>query len=274
MFFWKRKKESSSSHERWNKKSKDLLLLLAGVTLTLAAIFLARQRIVAAERDIRRKAAPVDIVVPSVPIPAGSVFTEKNLAKRSVPVSGTGSRNVPAAECELLIGARAKGDLAAGEPILWTDVEEPFDSDKFSQTIPAGRRALTFEANISSSFAGLIRPGDCVDLLYEVDNGNGTRTWIRAIPVISVDRQFGRAPSKEESREVSTITLSVTPEEGRLLATVARKGSIYWFLRNPDEPSGPSVTSRSRTKPASEITEIWKAGVQELRAPLPYGESG
>jgi len=240
----------------------------------LAAIFLARQRITAAEMDIHRKAAPLDIVVPSAPIPAGSVFTEKNLAKKSVPASGTSSRNVPAAEFELLIGARAKGDLAAGEPILWTDVEEPFDSERFSQTIPAGRRAITFEATISSSFAGLIRPGDSVDLLCEGETGKGIRTWIRAIRVISVDRHFSRAPSKEESKEVSTVTVSVTPDEGRLLATGAREGRIHWFLRNPDEPSKPVATFLSRTKRATEIIEIWKAGVQEIHTPFPIGESG
>jgi pilus assembly protein CpaB len=271
LFFWKRKKENSSSRTGWNKKSKELLLLLAGLALTLTAIFFARQRITATERDLHRKAAPVDIVVPSVPIPAGSVFTEQNLAKKPVPASGTSSRNVPAREFELLIGARAKGNLAAGEPILWTDVEEPFDPEKFSQIIPAGRRAFTIEATTSSSFAGLLRPGDSVDLLCEGGDGKGTRTWLLAIPVISVDRHFSRAPSKEESRDVSTVTITVTPEEGKLLAMTAREGRIHWFLRNPDESA---ATFHPRTKQAAEITEIWKAGIPELRMPFRTGESG
>jgi pilus assembly protein CpaB len=272
--FWKRKKENSSSSGSGNKKARDLLLLFAGLALTLTAILLARQRIAAAEREIRRKAAPVDIVVPSVPIPAGVAFSEQNLARKSVPASGTGGRNVPAAEFELLIGAHAKGNLSAGEPILWTDVEEPFDSEKFSQTIPAGRRAFTFEANISSSFAGLIRPGDRVDLLCEWESGKAIPAWIRAIPVISVDRHFATEPTKEESREVSTLTVSVTPEEGRFLATVVRDGRIHWFLRNPDEPAKSGATYLSRTKQAAEKVEIWKAGIREISPPVPIGEPG
>lgn len=271
MFFWKRKKENSSSRTGWNKKSKELLLLFAGLALTLSAIFFARQRITATERDLHRKAAPVDIVVPSVPIPAGSVFTEQNLAKKPVPASGTSNRNVPAGEFELLIGARAKGNLAAGEPILWTDVEEPFDPEKFSQIIPAGRRAFTIEATTSSSFAGLLRPGDSVDLLCEGGDGKGTRTWLRAIPVISVDRHFSRTPSKEESRDVSTVTVTVTPEEGKLLAMAAREGRIHWFLRNPDESV---ATFQPRIKQAAENIEIWKGGVPELRVPFQAGGSG
>lgn len=274
MFFWKKKKESSSSSAGWSKRSKELLLLLAGLALTLAAIFLARQRITAAEREVHQKISPVEIVVPSVSIRAGEVFTEQNLAKKSVPATGTGSRNVPAAEFELLLGAHAKGTLAAGEPILWTDVEEPFDPEKFSQTIPAGRRAFTLEVNTSSSFAGLIRPGDVVDLLCEGEAGRTPQAWIRAIPVISVDRHFAKTPSREESRDISTVTVSVSPEEGRLLAAASRDGRILWFLRNPTEPSKSATAPTPRKNPAAGKIEIWKAGMQESQTTSTIGEPG
>ncbi len=274
MFFWKRKEENSSSFGSRNRRSRDLFLLLAGLALTTTSIVLARHKIVAAEKEIQRKAAPVEIVVPAVSLQAGDVFSEQNLAKKSVPASGTSTRNVPATEFELLIGGHAKGNLAAGEPILWTDVEEPLDAEKFSQTIPAGRRAFTFESDISSSFAGLIRPGDSVDLLCEGETGKRTRTWIRAIAVISVNQHFAKIPTKEESREVSTMTVSVTPEEGSFLAAAAREGHIHWFLRNPDEPSKSASTYRARTKQSEDTIEIWKAGRQELLPPFPHGESG
>jgi pilus assembly protein CpaB len=274
LFFWTKKKENSSSRAGWNRKSRELILLVAGVALTLSAIFLARQRITAAETDIRRKIAPIYIVVPSVPIPAGAVFSEGNLSRKSVPEAGIGSRNVPAADFELLIGARAKGNLAAGEPILWTDVEEPFDAENFSATIPTGRRAFTFEASIASSFAGLIRPGDCVDLLCEGDYANAMQAWVRAVPVLSIDRHYRRPPAGEESHEISTITVSVTPEEGRYLARLARNGSIHWFLRNPDEPRKPAPSPASSAKSTQEKVEIWKAGVQETVPPFANGDAG
>lgn len=258
-----KKRESSSSCESRSRKRKDLVLLLAGVVLTLSAVFLARQRITAAEREVQRKVSPVEIVVPSVPIRAGDAFTEQNLAKKPVPATGTGGRNVPASEFELLLGAHAKADLQPGEPILWSDVEEPFDAERFSQTIPMGRLAMTLDASSSSSFSGLIRPGDVVDLLCEGENGRASRTWIRAIPVISVDRHFGKAPLREESREISTVTVSVTREEGRVLASAGREGRIHWFLRNPADPAKPAPGPASPARPAPAIVEIWKAGVQE-----------
>jgi pilus assembly protein CpaB len=274
LLFWKKRKESSSSSGGWNKRYREILLFLAGLALTLSAIFLARHRIAAVEREIRVQSSPVEIVVPSVPISAGEGFSEQNLAKKTVPASGTSNRNVPAAEFELLVGARAKGNLIAGEPILWSDVEEPFEMDKFSQAVPAGRRALTIEADISSSFAGLIRPGDRVDLLCDGENGKSVKTWIRAVPVISVDRHYNRPPSGEESKEVSTITVSVTPEEGITLASGARGGRLHWFLRNPDEPSGAATRNAKRSAPFRKDVEIWKAGVRELEPPAAHGDPG
>ncbi|MBI5419156.1 MAG: Flp pilus assembly protein CpaB [Deltaproteobacteria bacterium] len=271
MFFWKKKRETSSSSGRWKSKAKELLPLFAGLALTLAAILLARHRLVAAEREIHKKAAPVEIVVPSVPIPAGGVFSEQNLAKKPVPSSGISSRNVPAAEFELLLGARAKGNLAPGEPILWTDVDEPLEADTFSQTIPERRRALTLEADQSASFAGLIRPGDRVDLYCEGGSAKPIRTWFRDVPVIAVDRNFDKPASAEEAPEVSTVTVSVTPEEGRILAGAAREGRIHWFLRNPDEMSKPAIAS-SIKKGIPEKVEIWKGGVRELRSASLNGE--
>ncbi|MDA8122129.1 MAG: Flp pilus assembly protein CpaB [Deltaproteobacteria bacterium] len=271
MFFWKKKKESSSSSGAWNKWSREILLFLAGLTLTLSAIFLARHRIAAVEREIRVQSSPVEIVVPSVLISAGEVFSEQNLAKKTVPASGTSNRNVPASEYELLVGARAKGNLAAGEPVLWSDVEEPFDMDKFSQVVPAGRRALTIEADVSSSFAGLIRPGDRVDLLCDGENGKTVKSWIRAVPVISVDRHYNRPPSGEESKEISTITVSVTPEEGITLASGARGGRLHWFLRNPDEPSRPATRNARISTTFRKKVEIWKAGILE---PVPLALNG
>lgn len=274
MLFWKKMKESSSSSVGWSRKHREILLFLAGLVLTLSAIFLARHRIAAVEKEIRVKVSPVEIVVPSLPISSGETFSVKNLAKKTVPASGTSNRNVPAAEFELLVGARAKGNLAAGEPILWSDVEEPFDVDKFSQAVPAGRRALTIDADSSSSFAGLIRPGDKVDLLCDRENGKSVRIWIRAVPVISVDRHYNRPPSGEESREISTITVSVTPEEGKTLASGARGGRLHWFLRNPEEPAEPATRSAKRSPPIHKHVEIWKAGIKEPEPTSALGDQG
>lgn len=264
MSLWTRMSDGFSRFAALFNKAGDYLPLVAGMALTIAAILIARHRINAVETDIREKSAPVAVVVASCQIPKGTALSEQHLAKLSVPSSGTSRRNVPAREFELLVGARTKASIEPGEPILWTDVDEPFELDKFSQAIPPGRRALTFAVDLVASFSGLIRPGDRVDISLSDPAAKTGTAWFYDIPVIAVDRHFDRPPDSETAAEISSITISVTPEEGRRLAAV-RDGSLRWFLRNPDDRSRPSPVSG----PSSVMwrpVEIWKAGVRETRA--------
>jgi len=237
------------------------------VALSACAAALARHRLERIEAEVRGREAPVEVVVAKVPIGAGSVFSTENLAKKRVPRSGTTRRNVPAGEFELLLGARAKIDIGPGEPVLWSDVEEPFEVERFSLAIPEGRRALTLAADSRAAFAGLLRPGDTVDLLCAGD-GAGNGIWIRNVPVAAVDKSYGEGAAADVS-EAETITLSVTPEEGRRIAAAASEGRLHWFLRNPDDRGTPVAR---RTTPRTPPVEIWKAGRKEQSALAAPGE--
>lgn len=263
MSFWKKIKDGFSRSAGSLAKAREYLPLAGGLALTLAAILVARQRIGAVEKDLRVKAAPVDVVVASGPIPKGTPLSGQHLAKLAVPSAGTSRRNVPAAEYDLLIGARTKTRVEAGEPILWTDVEEPFDVEKFSLAIPRGRRALTLEADLGASFAGLIRPGDRVDIAISDPSGRAGPAWLHDIPVIAVDRHFDRPPDSESAAETSSVTISVTLAEGRRIVAASAAG-LRWFLRHPDDRSRPPASS-GREGEAWRAVEIWKAGIRESR---------
>jgi pilus assembly protein CpaB len=265
--FWKRKKETASSSGSWKNKVQGFFPLVAGLLLTLLAILLAKQRISAVEKEILGKAAPAEIVVAANPIPAGAMFSLENLAKKSIPSGGTGRRNVPATDFELLLGARAKMEISKGEPVLWTDVEEPFEVDHFSLTIPKGRRAMTIDADTRASFSGLIRPGDHVDILREKNDRKGYVPLLFDVPVIAVDRHFLPPSAEEEEKEIGTLTVSVTTDEGMLLSGAAREGKISWLLRNPDDRGRPPNGQGLRAIASSPV-EIWKAGIREQKTPM------
>jgi Flp pilus assembly protein CpaB len=252
-----KRKALSFSSGKWAGKARALLPLLAGLLLCGIALASAGRRVATVEKEIRRQANPVEVVVASVSIPAGETFGERNLAKKPVPSSGTGKRNVPADDFELLLGARARTAIDPGEPVLWTDVEEPYDTDAFSRSVLPGRRAMTLGVDTTSSFAGLLHPGDRVDLL--VEPSGGSTGWVRDLPVIAVDRNHNRLAHASDTAETATVTLMVTPEEG---ARIARgPGNVRWFLRNPDDNA--SVALAPRVKLAAYGTvEVWKGGVR------------
>ncbi len=257
MFASMKRKALSFSSGKWAGKARALLPLLAGLFLCGIALAAAGRRIATVEKDIRRQANPVEVVVAAVPIAVGEAFGGRNLAKKSVPSSGTGQRNVPASDFELLLGARAKTAIDPGEPILWTDVEEPYDTEAFSRIVLPGRRAMTLGVDSTSSFAGLLHPGDRVDLLVET-SGADSASWIRNIPVIAVDRDHHRLARPSDTAEAATVTLMVTPGEGTRIARAS--GKVHWFLRNPDDNVAVAIFPRLRSA-ASIGVEIWKGGM-------------
>lgn len=266
MFASMKRKARSFLSAKAAGRLKEMVPLALGLLLTALALAVAGRRMAAVENDLRRQATPVEVVVASVPIPAGEPFSEGNLAKRSLPAAGTGQRNIPASEFELLLGARAKTPVAAGEPVLWTDVAEPYETETFSRGIAPGHRALTLSVDVTSSFSGLLHPGDRVDLLCRQE-GKTAPMWVRDIPVAAVDRNHDRLGKPSDSAEAATVTLMVTPEEGARISSAAGSGKLHWFLRNPEDNTVGSPPGKRELR-ASLPVEVWKAGVRILPNPL------
>jgi pilus assembly protein CpaB len=260
LFSWMKRDVRSFFSGRWSVRTKELYSLGIGVLLTGLALAAAVHRISAVEQDLRQKANPVEVVVASTPIAPGETFSSANLARKPIPASGTGKRNVPASEFELLLGASSRNPVGPGEPVLWTDVQEPFEIEAFSKTVAAGQRAFTVAVDAISSFAGLLRPGDRVDLLSSDADGKGA-VWIRNIPVIAVDRHLDRLAAPAESTDASTVTLMVTPAEGARIARAGDHAKFHWFLRNPED-NVPARRGNIVKHVAPPAVEIWKGGVR------------
>jgi len=116
---------------------------------------------------------------------------------------------------------------------------------------------MTLGVDTTSSFAGLLHPGDRVDLLVD-RSGTKPADWVRDIPVIAVDRDQNRLAHPSEKEETATVTLMVTPGEGSRIARAS--GKVHWFLRNPDDNAAVASGPPARPTP-SRAVEVWKGGV-------------
>ncbi len=271
MAFWKRKKDAVSSSVDRKNKVIEFLPLFAGIGLTLLAIFVARQRISDVEKNILGKTTPTDIVVAARVIPAGETFTMESLAKKTVPSEATSRRHVPATDFELLLDAKAKVEIPQGEPVLWTDIEEPVEVGHFSDTIPIGRRAITIDTDTESSFSGLVRPGDRVDILRKEKTERTFVPLLFDIPVIAVNRRYLPGSPGEDGNDIHAVTLSVSPAEASRLSVASREGTLSWLLRNPDDRSR-TTGVRVLPEKGSPPVEIWKAGIRERKLPDVFEE--
>lgn len=157
---------------------------------------------------------------PTERVPQGAITTLENLEgrrPRSTVVQGT-----PILEAQLL----AVGEFA--DPIV---------------NIPDGFRLSTISVNAEKSAAGLLSPGDRVDVqLYVAANVRGgipeakTRVILQNIRVFAVEQAVQRAAEGDESKTIpKTVSLLVTPEQASKVDLAQNLGELSLIPRNPND---------------------------------------
>ena len=110
----------------------------------------------------------------------------------------------------------------------------------FSQRIPAGNVAITVAVDQVRGVAGLLVPGDKVNIL--VGDGNAQRVLFQNVPIIAIGTTAAPAPG--ETAEVQNpgsglITFAVRPESASRIAYAAQQGGgIYLTLVPGDNQVG------------------------------------
>jgi pilus assembly protein CpaB len=141
-------------------------------------------------------------------------------------------------EAAQLSGSVLKSTIKKGDLILVNDLIRPGDSDFLSAVLKSGFRATAIRVDDVTGGAGLIRPGNLVDVVVSGKFNHGpnrseeiptAKTLLRGVRVLAVNRDIVlqensrvELPSGSSSRDnKGTVTLEVAPTEVELL-TVAR----------------------------------------------------
>ena len=148
----------------------------------------------------------------------------------------------------------AAGDLPSGVVVVnGLFVAPAVIAGTAAQTIPKGDVAITVSADQVHSVAGLIQPGDKVDILVEMSNGQETFLF-QNVPVLAVGSNV--APKGGVSTVATTtggsnlFTFAVAPDAAARIALAQSggggvSGSLYLTLVPPDNPNGsvPTISS-------------------------------
>src|ERR1700735_2702637 len=151
--------------------------LIAVSGFVIIAIFL--QSLFAAAPQAPQAAAPSkQVLVAAADLPHGRLLRPEDVKWQSsdqVPAAavanalstqaGGGPAQVDAKTLGEDVGAITRRDIAAGEVLLTTDVVKPGDRDFLPAVLTPGARAVTVSVATLSGSAGLIYPGDHVDLI-------------------------------------------------------------------------------------------------------------
>ena len=191
----------------------------------------------------------VAVLVANVDIPPGGRITKTMLAQRDVPEAYVNKASIRRGEENVILGRPVSGKIAAGDDILWSDLELQKSSAtrQLSAAVQRGQRALTIPVDMSGSLAGMLKPGDRIDILGTFARGQGTDwatvTLLQNVLVIATgdirgegeESTGGGGGSGQGPRTFSNITVSVDLEEAELLVFSMQRGPINVALRSRED---------------------------------------
>jgi pilus assembly protein CpaB len=202
---------------------------------------------------------PVKVLVAAQALPVATLLKDGDLVVREMaPAAVPAGALVESDEARAEVrGAMLRRYLDAGTPILQGDMLRLRDRGFLAAVLQPGTRAVSIGVDAVTGAAGLIWPGDQVDLILTQEIGKegsaeGRRvsgeTVLTDVRIIAVDQQIalGRSDVEEERKAPRTVTLEVTPEQAERVAVAARLGSIALSVRAVD---GAATVVADRTGP-------------------------
>lgn len=225
-----------------------LLALLCGL-LTAVALNFYLQSVKDSVTNVKTK----KVAIAAVRIPAQTLITAEKVAFKALPIEYVHGSAV--SDLSQVVGYTSRAEIEAGETILQTKLA-PKESTRntLAYTVPLGMRAISISVNEQTGVAGLLKPGDRVDVLGTVDieitsadpNVNTvketkTHVILQNAPVLAVGANFnasGSTGGEEQAKEQGkTVTLAVPPDRMQLVAHLANKGKLFLTLRAPADNS-------------------------------------
>lgn len=144
---------------------------------------------------------------------------------------------------ENLEGRRPRTNIFAGEPILEAKLLAQGELVDPIGGIPPGFRLATIGVDAETSAAGLLSPGDRVDVQLYVDANERaniprsmSKVILQNIRVFAIEQAVQRAADGGEARTVpKTVSLLVTPEQASKIDLAQKIGAISLIPRSPND---------------------------------------
>ncbi|HEY8538742.1 MAG TPA: Flp pilus assembly protein CpaB [Steroidobacteraceae bacterium] len=219
-----------------------LLMVTGALGAGAAAAYFANDYI---DRTVEQRRAEIDarytpakVVVANTDLSPGTFLSGRTAAIREVPRAFLHSDAVLAEDWDRIAGRVLVHPLRSGEPILTAHLAQDITAG-FSSQLPQGMRALTFPVDEESSIAGMLAPGDRIDLFFTTSSNNESVTvpLLTNVPVIATGvrtltnvNHFGE---RRDGYSFNTITVAVTPEDAAKIAHAQDAGKLTTMLRQP-----------------------------------------
>ncbi|MEA3116972.1 MAG: pilus assembly protein CpaB [Paraburkholderia sp.] len=231
---------------------QNIIKLAALVVVAAIGAFIVRALFIAASHP--RAATPPSMVhvrAAADDLPDGLLLRDADLVWKAMPRSQVPAGALVQDAPEPGVDSDLKGDLLrhavhAGTPLGPADVISPSAPGFLAAALKPGMRAISVAVDDVSGNAGLIQPGDYVDVLLtqqiRADAGVSvaparsveSETVAERVRVLAVGSAFKRPKDDAAAPSTSarTVTFEVTPHSAQAIAVAAHLGSLSLALRS------------------------------------------
>ncbi len=210
----------------------------------------------------------ITVLVAARPVRAGNLLKPEDLAAKEVTLRDAGQDSTADSQDarRALAGAMVRRGLSPGDVVRSQDVMRPGDHGFLAAVLGPGMRAVSVGVDAITGAAGLIWPGDSVDLILTqvisdpalpIGRRIAAETVLTDVRVIAIDQQLiqGVAPDGSEGK-ARTVTMEVTPAQAETVSVASRIGKLSLAVRSADRgppappPGPPGTTWASDVSPA------------------------
>lgn len=215
-------------------------------------------------------AAKASVLSAARPLRAGTLLKPEDIGSSELPVTELprGARPDTPADRGALLGAMVRRSLGVGDTLLPADVMRPGDHGFLAAVLGNGMRAVSVGVDAVSGTAGLIWPGDNVDLILTqtLDDSSlpasrrvSGETVLHRVRVIAIDQQLLQGASATADTQLArTVTLEVTPSQAERVQVAVRLGRLSLAVVSAD------ITAEGQGGPAGKVqsgTVTWGGDV-------------
>jgi pilus assembly protein CpaB len=268
------------------------LALISGLGTAMFArhqLSQARQEIV---QQVQSPSTTASVLVAARDLPAGTLVVDEDLVWQSWPDDRLSDAYLRKGRDDphMLAGSVVRSHISPGEPVGESRMIKPGERGFLAAVLAPGMRATSVPLNTTSDVAGLILPGDRVDLILshqipDIRDPNApartaSETVVSNLRVVAIDQIVNDQDKKPLSGK--TATFEVTPKQAEIIEVAKLIGNLSLVLRSAGElPIDPKAQAEAKAaadagepKAEDEATHTWDSEVSPLMRRPDRGSGG
>ena len=254
-------------------RARIIVLLVLAIGIGFGTVHFTRQWLDSERANMRPERVlaetnSVEVLVAATALPMGRFVKPEDLRWQTWPEDSASDTYFIRGQYQVedLIGAVTRQGLAEGEPVTTRRIVRPGERGFLAAVLTPGMRAISVPVSDTSGVAGLVFPGDRVDVilthsLQEIfgmepvgERRRASETVLTDIRVLAVDQMIDNVAGTPHIAR--TATMELTPQEVEVVQVMMQLGSLSLSLRSlAIEEDGDQIARLASSNPLEMLEE-------------------